>query len=94
MDNRELGPIVDDLHQKWVCLVIDNDSPDDMNGIEALELYKCFHWVLRAPEWGDIELSCQMCYCNGVCPETLRVSNPDIRVPNDWIGAAIALRKQ
>ena len=29
MDNTELGPIADDLHVQWVCIVIVNERQDD-----------------------------------------------------------------
>jgi hypothetical protein len=99
MDNTELGPILDELHQKWVRMVIDDERPDDMTVVEALELYKSFHWVRRAPDWGAVPLSCTCPtgYAHALCSETLLVASmfdPSIRVPDDWIGATPALRKQ
>jgi hypothetical protein len=92
-------PILDELHQKWVSMVIDDERPDDMTVVEALELYKSFHWVRRAPDWGAVPLSCTCptCYANALCSDTLLVASmfdPSIRVPDDWIGATQALRKQ
>jgi hypothetical protein len=80
-------------------MVIDNERPDDMTVVEALELYKSFHWVRRAPDWGAVPLSCTCptCYAHALCSETLLVASmfdPSIRVPDDWIGATPALRKQ
>ena len=28
---RQLGPMVDDLHDKYVRMVVENERPDDMN---------------------------------------------------------------
>jgi hypothetical protein len=95
------SPIIDYLHQRWVSMVIDNERQDDMNVVEALELYKSFHWVRplrRAPDRGAVPLNCtcDTCYGNALCSETLLVAgifDPDIRVQDDWIGATPALRK-
>ena len=99
MDCRELGSTVGDLAQKRVRMVIDDERPDDMNVIEALDLYKCFHWVRHAPDWGDLPLNrtCKTCHCNGLCSETLLLAgvfDPCIRVPDDWVGATPALHNQ
>jgi hypothetical protein len=93
----ELGLIKDYLHQKWVSMVINNERPDDMNVMEALDLYKSFkfHWVLRAPDWGDVSLNrtYETICANGLCSKTLLlvcILNPDVRVLDYWVEATLA----
>jgi hypothetical protein len=72
MDTTMLGPVIDELHQKWVRMVVDNERADELTVVEALDLYKSFHWVRRAPEREAVPLncSCPTCYANALCSET------------------------
>jgi hypothetical protein len=38
MDCRELGPIVDELHQKWVSMVIDNKRLDKRKDLASFQI--------------------------------------------------------
>jgi hypothetical protein len=66
---------------------------------DALKIYNYFHQLNRAPEWGEIALSCtcRVCFGNCVCKHSLlfvSLFKPEVRVPDFWIAATPSLRKK
>jgi hypothetical protein len=63
--------------QPLVCqyerLVIQDRVDADTTLKEALKIYNYFHQLNRAPNWGEIPLSCtcRVCFGNCVCKHTL-----------------------
>ena len=64
-----------------------------------MTIYRHFHQLSRAPTWGEVPVSCTCaeCFAHCVCWHTLLFAsafNPQIRVPEEYIGASVSLRKQ
>ncbi len=73
------------------------DADTDLS--DALKIYNYFHQLNRAPDWGEIPLSCtcRVCFGNCVCKHTLlfvSLFKPEVRVPDSWIAATPSLRKK
>ncbi len=91
----QLQPLV----RQYERLVIQDRVDADTNPREALKVYNYFHQLNRAPDWGEIPLSCtcRVCFGNCVCKHTLlfvSLFKPELRVPNSWIAATPFLRKK
>ena len=72
---------------------------DDTDLRDVLKIYNYFHQLNRAPEWGEIPLSCtcRVCFGNCVCKHSLlflSLFKPEVRVPDSWIAATPSLRKK
>ncbi len=66
---------------------------------DALKIYTYFHQLNRAPERGEIALSCtcRVCFGNCVCKHMLLfvlLFKPEVRVSDSWIAATPSLRKK
>jgi hypothetical protein len=73
------------------------DADTDLR--DALQIYNYFHQLNRAPEWGEIPLSCtcRVCFGNCVCKHTLlfvSLFKQEVRLPDSWIAATPSLRKK
>ncbi len=72
---------------------------DDTDLRDALKIYDYFHELNRAPEWGEIALSCTccLCFCNCVCKHSLlfvSLFKLEEHVPDSWIAATPSLHKK
>jgi hypothetical protein len=64
---------------------------------DALKIYNFFHQLNRAPEWGEIALSCtyRVCFGNCLCKHSLlfvSLFKPEVRVPDSWIAAHLSVK--
>ncbi len=80
-------------------LVIQDLVDADTDLRDALKIYNYFHQLNRAPEWGEIALSCtcRVFFGNCVCKYSLlfvSLFKPEVRVPDSWIAATPSLHKK
>ncbi len=75
------------LVRQYDRLVIQDRVDDDSHLRDALKIYNYFRQLNRAPEWGEIAISCtcRVCFGNCVCKHTLffmSLFKPEVRVPD------------
>ena len=95
MASTQLEPLMCQYNR----LVIQERLDADTDLREALKIYNYFHQLNRAPDWGEIPLSCtcRVYLGNCVCKHTLlfvSLFKPEIRVSDSWIAATPSLRKK
>ncbi len=93
--HTQLEPLV----RQYDRLVIQDRVDDGTHLRDALKIYNHFLQLNRAPEWGEIALSCscRVCFGKCMCKHTLlfvSLFKPDVRVPDSWIAATPSLRKK
>jgi hypothetical protein len=87
----QLEPLV----RQYERLVIQDRVDDDTHLRDALKTYNYFHQLNRAPEKGEIALSCtcRVCFGNCVCKHTLlfvSLFKPEVRVSDSCIAHTLS----
>jgi hypothetical protein len=85
--------------QQYRALIINDTLDPRLDVKKALRIYKKWHLISSAPQWGRIPLSCncRVCFPHCVCQCTLLLASlfdPEVRVPPEYIAATVSLRKQ
>jgi hypothetical protein len=91
----QLEPLV----RQYERLIIQDRVDGGTQRKDALKIYKYFHQLNSAQEWGEIALSCtcRVCFANCACKDTLlfvSLFKQGVRVPNSYVTATPSLRKK